>query len=146
MGSVPESRVRNDSPLEEGVSCELVSGNPNFILERKSRCPKPGKCGILDRFSGLIWRTSCRPIWRRIKDLGIFAPYTRVRCARARPPRFRALGPWWGSVDEPIGGGPLPHWKAPPRFYKGSTPTFGERSKARLAKPYSTQIVIPIFN
>ena len=35
-----------DSPLEEGVSCELVSGNPNFILERKSRCPEPGKCGI----------------------------------------------------------------------------------------------------
>jgi hypothetical protein len=39
-------RFAQDSPLEEGVSCELVSGNPNFILERKSRCPKPGKCGI----------------------------------------------------------------------------------------------------
>ena len=51
-----------------------------------------------------------------------------------------------GKRDEPIAGDPLPHWKAPPRFYKGSTPTFGERSKARLAKPYSTQIVIPIFN
>src|SRR6202008_2661242 len=89
--------------------------------------------------SGLIWRTSCRPIAanQRLRN----APYTRVRCARARPPRFRALEPWWGSDDEPIAGGPLPHWKAPPRFYQGSTPTFGERSKARLAKPYSTQIV-----
>jgi hypothetical protein len=39
-------RFARDSLLEEGVSCELVSGNPNFILERKSRCPEPGKCGI----------------------------------------------------------------------------------------------------
>jgi hypothetical protein len=44
---IEEVRFAEDSPLEEGVSCELVSGNPNFILERKSAgIPKPGKCGI----------------------------------------------------------------------------------------------------
>ena len=35
-----------DSALEEGVSCELVSGNPNFILERKSAgIQNPGNAG-----------------------------------------------------------------------------------------------------
>ena len=41
-----------DSPLEEGVSCELVSGNPDFnVRKKRTGVQKPSLISILIRFN-----------------------------------------------------------------------------------------------
>ena len=41
-----------DSPVEEGVSCELVSGNPDFnVRKKRTGVQKPSLISILIRFN-----------------------------------------------------------------------------------------------
>ena len=44
--------AETDSPLEEGVSCELVSGNPDFnVRKKRTGVQKPSLISILIRFN-----------------------------------------------------------------------------------------------
>lgn len=50
--TAPEFTVETDSPLEEGVSCELVSGNPDFnVRKKRTGVQKPSLISILIRFN-----------------------------------------------------------------------------------------------
>ena len=85
-----------DSPLEERVSCELVSGNPNFA-PKKSFGGIPGyQRGV----SGSIGAHRAALSGSEIKRLRIFAPYTRA-CTRVRPTkRARSSNPGGTNFDE----------------------------------------------
>ena len=76
-------RSSHDSSLEERVSCELVSGNPNF------NTPKKFFGGFRDIRAVFRARLGAHRValsGSEIKGLRIFAPYTRAR-TRVRPPK-----------------------------------------------------------
>jgi len=90
------TRILTDSLVEERVSCELVSGNPNFA-PKKSFGGIPGyQRGV----SGSIGAHRAALSGSEIKRLRIFAPYTRA-CTRVRPTkRARSSNPGGTNFDE----------------------------------------------
>ena len=133
-------RRETDCLLEERVSCELVSGNPNFT-PKKSFGEISGYQGGI---SGSIGAPRDALSGCEIKRLRIFAPYTRA-CTRVRPTKERGRRTLVGrTLTKPYLKGLLTDLNASACFgqKEGSTTTL-LKGETRPVEPSSAQLSSP---
>src|SRR6516162_1105939 len=132
------TRILTDSLVEERVSCELVSGNPNFA-PKKSFGGIPGyQRGV----SGSIGAHRAALSGSEIKHLRIFAPHTRA-CTRVRPTKERGLRTLVGrTLTKPYQKGRLTDRNASACFGQKEGRKYDNfaEGETRPAEPSSAQI------